>query len=148
MKQQNHVDIQATPATVFAILTDGKRLAEWVEGVIENEELEMVEGITGSTFRQVYEESGRKMEFQGVVTAYELDRAMAIHMVGSCFDLDVGYRLEALEDDRGTRLIQDAVVHYKGLWKVLGFLMAPFMKKSGAKRLAEDFGRLKRLCEA
>ena len=146
MKNTFSMDIQAPPSAVFHWLDDPKRVMEWAEGVVENEDLVKQPGEVGSTFRQVYEERGRRMEFQGRVTAYEKDRRLGIAMVGDGFDLDVEYELEPTSS--GTRLVQNSDVHFKGVWKVMGFLMAPFMKKAGEKKCLEDFDRLKALAEA
>ena len=146
MKSTYHVDIDAPPAKVFRVLDDPDNIVKWSAGVVENEQLQEREEKVGSTFRQVYSEKGREMEFQGVVTRYEKDRALGVHLEGSGFNLDVDYTLEA--QGQGTRLVQDSEVQFKGLWKIMGFLMAPFLKKAGCAQLTEDFGRLKALCEA
>lgn len=146
MKQTHHIDIQAPPEKVFRVLDDPEKIIEWSAGVVENENLTETEGKVGSTFRQVYEERGRRMEFQGVVTRYEQDHAIGVHLEGSGFNLDVDYSLQPIES--GTRLVQDSEVHFKGLWKVMAFVMTPFMKKAGCKQLEEDFGRLKAMAEA
>lgn len=145
MKQTHHVDIQASPEKVFSVLDDPSNIVKWAGGVVENENLDVKDENVGTTFRQVYDEKGRRMEFQGVVTKYEKDRAMGVHLEGSGFDLDVDYTLQPMAG--GTRLVQDSEVHFKGLWKVMGVLMMPFMKKAGCKQLEEDFGRLKAMCE-
>ncbi len=144
MKQSHHVDIQSTPDKVFYWLDDAERVMQWIEGVVENEDLEVKEGHVGFTFRQVYE-NGRKMEFQGIVTDYEKDRRLGLSMVGQFFDLDVDYVLEPRGSS--TRLTQNSSARFKGLWKLMGPLMGPFMKKAGLKKLNEDFARLKALCE-
>ena len=145
MKQSHHVDIQTTPDRVFYWLDDAERVMQWIDGVVENEDLEVKEGHVGSTFRQVFDENGRKMEFHGVVTDYEQDRRLGVSLVGQFFDLDVDYVLEP--QGSSSRVTQNSSVRYKGLWKVMGPLMAPFMKKAGQKKLDEDFARLKALCE-
>lgn len=146
MNQSQYVDIDAAPERVFRWLDDSQRVMEWVEGVVENEDLEVVDGRVGSTFRQVYVENGRRMEFHGRVTAYERDRSLGVHLVGDLFDLQVDYSLDA--QGGTTRLTQDSEVRFKGLWKLLGVVMCKLAKKSGQRKLAEDFGRLKKLCEA
>ncbi|MEM7203119.1 MAG: SRPBCC family protein [Planctomycetota bacterium] len=145
MKYSHHVDIDAPPAAVFHWLDDSQRVMQWLKGVEENEDLEVTPERVGSTFRQVFVENGRRMEFQGVVTGYERDRRLRVAMSGQAFDLDVDYVLEPR--GAGTRLTQTSSGTFHGAWKVLGFLMLPIMKRAGTKKLMEDFGRLKALAE-
>ena len=145
MKQSHHLELEAPPEKVFFWLDDSDRVMQWAKGVVENEDLTTTEEGVGSTFRQVYEENGRKMEFQGTCTAYEKDKRLAIHMTGKMFDLDVDYRL----DDLGgrTRLTQVSEVRWKGLMKLFSPIMSWMAKKQGDDCLTEDFGRLKSLVE-
>ena len=145
MHNSFQLDVEAPPETVFEWLGDPERFMQWAKGVVENEPLEETPDKVGSTFRQVYEERGRKMEFQGRVTAWEDNRRLGIAMTSSCFDLDVDYTLEPTP--QGTRLTQDSEVTFKGFMRFVAPLMAPFMKKSGEKCIREDFGRLKALAE-
>lgn len=144
MKNSFEHDIAAPPERVFALVNDASRLPDWVPNIVENEELEYQEGKVGSTFRQVYDERGHRMEFDGVTTAWEANRRLGVHLTGKSFDMDVDYHLEPI--DTGTRLRQDSAVQFKGFWKVLGPLMCPFMKKSANKQLKESFEKLEAIC--
>ena len=99
---------------------------QWAKGVVENEDLEVKEGGVGSTFRQVYEENGRKMEFQGKTTAFEKNRRVRVFLTGKMFDLDVDYHLEDLGGR--TRLTQDSEVQFKGAMRFMAPVMTLFMK--------------------
>jgi hypothetical protein len=57
-----HIDIDAAPERVFYWLDDAEHVMQWAKGVVENEDLVKTEVKVGSTFRQVFEENGRKME--------------------------------------------------------------------------------------
>ncbi len=146
MKQVHSTEFAAPPAAVFHWLDDPQRVMQWIEGVVENENIDETEEKVGTTFRQVFEENGKRMNFSGVVTAWEQDRRMAIAMEGDFFDMQVDYELEPTQS--GTRMTQTTTFQFKGLWKVLGLLMLPLMKKSGTKKLLADWERLRVLCEA
>lgn len=145
MKNSFHIDIDTSPDRVFYWLDDSKRIMKWAKGVVENEDLEITQERVGSTFRQVYEESGRKMEFQGRCTAYEANKRIGVHMVGKMFDLDVDYELEDLGGR--TRLTQNSEVKWKGAMKLASPLFTLMAKDQGEKCIKEDFGRLKGLAE-
>jgi uncharacterized protein YndB with AHSA1/START domain len=129
VKNHFEIEIAATPAQVFHWLDDSERVMQWAENVTHNEDLTTTPEKVGSTFRQVYTENGRDMEFEGRCTAFEPDRKLAVFMTSKMFHLDVTYTL----DDLGgrTRLTQDSQVHWQGLLKLFGPVMALFMRKSG-----------------
>jgi len=145
MKNTYHIDIEASPDRVFYWLDDSKRVMEWAKGVVENEDLERTEERVGSTFRQVFEENGRKMEFQGRCTAYEANKRLGVFLDGLMFDLDVDYELEDLGGK--TRLTQTSEVKWKGMMKLAAPMLMTMAKEQAEKSLERDFGLLKRLAE-
>ena len=146
MKNTYSIEIDATPERVFYWLDDAERVMEWVPNIVENEDLEITEDKVGSTFRQVYEEHGKRMEMQGIVTGYEPNKRLACEINGQQFDLFLDYRLEDLSGR--TRLTQDSAVKFKGFFKILGPIMVPFIKKSSMKQLEESFSKLKNFVES
>jgi hypothetical protein len=146
MKTLISIEIEAPPRRVFPWIEDGEKLRAWIPTLVENERLVETENIVGSTFRQVYLERGRRMEMYGVVTAYELDRRLACHIKGDAFDLEVKYELEDLGGR--TRLKQESEVTMKGVFKLIGVVMSPLMKKSSMKQAEDGFVKLKSLAES
>ena len=141
------IEINATPERVFYWLDDSQRILQWVPNIVENEDLEVTEDKVGSTFRQVYDENGKRMEMQGVVTAYTPNRQVACDICGDIFDLSVDYQLEDLGEK--TRVTQTASVRFKGfIMKTIGPLLMLFAKKSSTKQLEDSFAKLKELAEA
>lgn len=146
MRSTYSVDIRATPERIFTWLDDAKRCMEWCDWCVESEDLAVAEGRVGSTFRQVYVEGGRRMEFFGTCTEYVANKRLGARLTGERFDLEVHWSLAPMTT--ATRLTQTSRVRFKGLMKLLGPLMTPFMRKAGLRQLEGDFGRLKELCEA
>ena len=146
MKNTYSLEIDAAPEQVFLWLDDNERLLEWLPNIVENENLEVTDNKVGSTFRQVYVENGRRMEMHGKVTAHEPNRRIRCEITGDSFDLDVDYLLEDLGGR--TRLTQYSEVHMKGFFKIVGFLMGPFMKKASSNQADGSFNKLKQLVEA
>ena len=139
------IEIDAAPEKVFYWLEDSQRVMRWMPKVKVSEDLEVTPERVGSTFRQVYEENGRPMEFQGRVTAFEENRRIGVHLQGQFFDLDTVYTLEDLGGR--TRLSQEADVTYKGLFKWMAPLLNLISKKSSQRELEEGFERLRGLSE-
>ncbi|MEM7233687.1 MAG: SRPBCC family protein [Planctomycetota bacterium] len=145
MQHTDHVDIEAPRDRVFYWIDDDERVKKCITGAIENRNIEVTEDRVGSTFHQVFEENGQLMEFDGIVTEYVKDERLGVHMKGKMFQLDVLYVLE--DHDGGTRVTQHSKVVFNGFWKLVGPIMAFLCKKQGAKKLQDDFARLKDLCE-
>jgi hypothetical protein len=99
-------------------------------------------GGTGSTFRQVYLENGRRIEMLGIVTAYEQDRYLACDIRSDVFDLAVDYRLD--EVSGRTRLTQNSKLQFKGLaMRLMGAFLKPMMRRMTAKQYGDAFAKLK-----
>ncbi len=144
MKQSLSVDIPRPREAVFPTVLDN--LSEWSEACAEDEVLEKVgDGEAGTTFRVVTEERGRRMEFQGVVTAHEPPRHSAVSLTGPAFDIDVAYDFDELEG--GTRVTQTSEVKPKGFFKVLFFLMKPLIKRQGCDAQTKELDAMRAYCE-
>lgn len=143
MRNEGSIEIDRPIDEVFRVTND--HVAEWSIIVVENEVLDEKPDGVGTTFRTVTEESGKRMEFQGVVTRHEPPRASAIHMTGQMFDIDVEYYFEDLGGR--TRVTQRSNVAGKGFFKVFLFLFGWLMNKSSCKALDKELESLKRYCE-
>ncbi len=139
------IEINARPDIVFSWLDEPHKLQQWLPNIVENEVLQEVEGGVGTTWRQVYEESGRRMEMFGELTLYQPGKRLSCAMTGKMFDLDIDYLLEDLGGR--TRLTQHSVVKMKGLFKILALFMSKMMKKSQENQADESFSTLKKLAE-
>ncbi len=146
MKSSLSIEIDASPERVFCWLEDAERVMQWVPNIVENENLEVTEEKVGSTFRQVYVENGRRMEMFGLITEYEPNRQWNLEIDGSGFKLFLEYRLEDLGGR--TRLTQDTDIQFKGLFKIIGLIMAPLLRKSSRKQHEDSFQKLKNLAES
>lgn len=118
---------------------------EWSIIVVEDEVIESKPGGTGSTFRVVTEERGRRMEFQGTVLKQDAPRLQEVIMRGEQFDMHVTYSFEDLGDS--TRLIQRSDVQARGFLKVMFVLFGWAMKKSGCDAQMNELKNLKRILE-
>ena len=146
MKSNYSIDIDAAPATVFKWIYDTEHNRQWLPNLVEATVVHTAPGNVGNRFHQVYVENGRRMEMDGVVTAYEQDRYLACEISGP-FQLKVTYRLENIGGR--TRVTQNSEVRFKGvLMKLIGALIKPLMRKMSTKNNADAFARLKQLAEA
>ena len=117
-----------------------EKVAEWSLTVVKDEVIEDHNGV-GTTFLCVTEENGRRMDFQGLVTAWEPPIRSAINLTGKSFDIEAEYRFEDLNGR--TRVTQESTVSGKGLVKIMFFLFGWFLNKQGCEAVSNELESLK-----
>ncbi|MEM9644724.1 MAG: SRPBCC family protein [Planctomycetota bacterium] len=132
------IEIDRPIDEVFVYTND--QVAEWSLTVVEDVPDGDKKGV-GETFRCVTHKDGERMEFQGVVTAWEPPIRSAIQLIGKSFDIEAEYRFEDL--DGRTRVTQESDVSGKGFVRLLFFLFGWAMNKQGCKAVAEELQSLK-----
>lgn len=144
MKSELSIVIDRPIAEVFDYTLN--HVSEWSIVCVEDEVIDQKPGEVGTTFRMVTEERGQRIEFRGVVQAYEPPTRSVAHLESKQFDIDVEY----LFADVGgrTRVIQRSAVTGKGMIKVMFVLFGWLMKKSSCKAQESELASLKRHCEA
>lgn len=145
MQSRVSIDVDRPIAQVFEYTNEN--LSEWSLTCVEDEVIEEKNGGgVGTTFRVVTEEKGRRMEFTGTVTRYDVPTHSACFLVGDHFDIDVSYTYEDLGESR-TRVTIESNVTGKGFVRVMFFLFGWLMKSSGCKAQENELTSLKRHCE-
>jgi len=135
------LDIQRSPAEVFAYLTDIDRLPEWQSGVVEARWEGQGGPATGARARQVREFRGRQTEAELQVTAYEPDRRFALDTLSGPVSLTLDCTLEP--NNGGTRLLVAGEGEAAGIAKFAG----PMIGRKIEKQFKGDFETLKRNVE-
>lgn len=123
-----------------------ENVTSWSNYVVEREMIdENPEGV-GTRFRTVTEDRGQRMEYQGVITAFEAPYTLAIRLHGQLLDIEAAYALENL--GYRTKVTQFSKVTGKGLTQLF-FLFFGWMI-SQAFRDAQDreLNSLKQYCES
>jgi carbon monoxide dehydrogenase subunit G len=77
------LEIHAPVATIFAIVDDEQRLAEYVPGVTRVEDVQRTDRHIGDSIRVVYSLLGRPMPQRFVTTAWSRNEQIAMNMEGS-----------------------------------------------------------------
>ncbi len=144
MKHEVSIEIDRPIEEVFDYTNN--HVSDWSITVVEDEVIEEKEGGVGSTFRIVTEESGRRMDFDGVITHWDPPRSSAIQLTGKSFDIDTRYDFEDLGGR--TRVTQVASVRGKGFVGVLLVLCGWLLQKSACKASQREFDSLKSKIEA
>jgi len=145
MKLTYTIDINSTPEIVFSWLGTPERAMMWQTSVSKTEILHETPNMIGTTFREVVEENGRRVEMNGVVTDYRKDQVLAMHLDSKYNNVDVEYRLE--EIGGRTRLTMISNIRLRSFLRVLSIILWPAFKKKLLGQLNREYASLKELCE-
>jgi uncharacterized protein YndB with AHSA1/START domain len=145
MKISNEIEIQATRKKVFYWLDDPNRAKEWMTSVTRSEILKETPNRIGTTFSEYIEENGHGIEMRGIVTEFVSNERFAVHLESDINTVDVRFTL--IEKGNMTQLKQDALIHFKGMMKVVSIFLRTAIKKKISSQTQKEFARLKELCE-
>jgi uncharacterized protein YndB with AHSA1/START domain len=138
MRIEQELQIAAEPATVFAVLTDPKRLPEWQKGTVAVERDSEGPLLENERFSEVHRAMGRESRSTVEVTACEPPRLFALHVDSGPIPLDGRWELQPRNG--GT------VLHFTGEGPIGGVkaLLRPLL----ARQLRSHHKRLKELVES
>ena len=145
MKISYSMDINCTPEQVWYWLGDPERAMVWQTNVSKTEVIEKTPDMIGTTFRETVEENGSGVEMSGIVTDYQENRSLAMHLSGKYNLVDMSWRIEKAGEL--TRLNTYADIRFKSFLKILNLLMRRTFRRKITEQLQGEFARLKELCE-
>ena len=141
------VEIQGPPATVWAWLTDGDKMKQWVGWVAEVRPVVSKVGVGAKEVWVMHDANngGAVVEVTSTCTEYVPQSRMTVALSApGSFAGDQSYTLADAGNGR-TRLEVDGRYRYL-MW--LAQLMEPVITPSAEKKMAEDLSHLKSLIEA
>lgn len=125
---------------VFAFLMDPSKLTSWQANLIKSEPLTEGPLRLGSRFREVRRLGGKESEFQGEITAFELNRHFETRTLTKP-EVRVSYSLEP--EKGGTRLHHRFTMQTRGMMRLLEPMIASSIKRESET----DFAVLKHILE-
>jgi len=146
MAQQSSAEtwIAASPPAIFPWLFHPERIARWVGGTVECRALDDAPLARGARIRHVVDQSGRRLEIDIVIVAWEPPTHLVLDQaISGLFDMTMTQRLEARDD--GTRLLTELSAELRS---IAARLAAPLVAPQVKAKLEEDLQRLKGLVEA
>ena len=144
MRTERSIEIDRPIDDVFRITNED--VAKWSIIVVEDELIDEGNKGVGTRFRTVTEDHGKRMEFQGVVTAFDPPYALAIKLTSQFFDIEAAYAFEDL--GYRTKVTQLSKVTGKGFLKLILLLIGGMMNKASCDALDKELNSLKKYCEA
>jgi hypothetical protein len=139
-------EILKPPEFVFPWIAEPEKAMQWQKNVKEGEIIINRSEVVGTTFKEVIEEDGNRLEMQGVITKFIKNQAIEFHLESKIHQLDVGYFLEGL--NQATKITVDARINWKFPMNLLSLFIGKKMKKGIAEQMEAEILELKRICEA
>ncbi len=142
MKLQRTVDTDASPAVVFAYLSDFTHTNEWDPGTVETR-LVSGDGGVGTTYHNTSKFMGRQTELTYEVVTHQPDTRFALR--GENSSVVAQDTMVIAPRGTGSRVTYSADFDFKGLGKLIAPLLAPALKKLGdeaEKGLQENLAKL------
>lgn len=136
---ESSIEIERSPADVFAYLTDVERVPEWQATCEQVTRISDEPLAVGSTFTDVRTFLGHKGESTVEVVELEAERRFSVKTAAGPIPFEVHHTLEA--DGEGTRLTIAAEAG--GVPRLAGALVTP----QGEGQLRGDLERLKQILE-
>jgi len=137
--------IPRPPDVVFPWIAEPEKAMRWQKNVRGGEFLHRTPEMIGSTFTEIIEEDGGRLEMTGIVTKYIENRLIGFHIASRLHDFDVEYRLEPVGGDSKFRI--EAEIRWKFPMNILGLFIGRQMKENLLKELRSETQELKEMCE-
>lgn len=135
-RSEASIEIDRPAPEVFPWLLEPEKRLQWVAGLRSSEPLDE------TSFREVVQEAGRRIEARATVVRQEPPHALDVAMTGRGFEARVEHRLS--EREGKTRLTSSFDLELGGLGRFAG----PLVGRQTQRSLEQSLGRLKELLEA
>ena len=139
---QSSITINRSPGHIARILLDPEKAPLWNTGLEKFEVLSETPGLVGSKARLHFEQGARRYVMEDELLEVEPDRRFLSRVSGDALEAEVETLLAPV--DGGTLV----TVRWTGVGRrrVLRLLL-PLMRRSMARQILVDLGKLKRLAE-
>ena len=128
MKLQRSVETTASPAAVFAYLSDFTTTNEWDPGTVRTERVSGDGGV-GTTYRNISTFMGRETELTYEVVRHQPDSLFALR--GENASVVAHDSMEIAPLGEGSTVTYTADFEFKGLGRLVAPLLRPALKRLG-----------------
>jgi hypothetical protein len=102
--------------------------------------------IIGTTFKEIIEEDGKRLEMHGLITKYTQNRTIGFHIESKIHEFDVSYSVEQI--DKETKVSIDAIIKWKFPMNFIGLFVGKKMEEGLLGQIKSEVLDLKRICES
>lgn len=137
MKFSESIEIDQPAERVAELFANPDHLDQWMNGLQNIEQLSGTPGSQGAKSRLTFQTGKRKMEMVETITKRDLPKEFSVTYDTNGVFNTVKNSFTKLSESR-SRLVVDTEYQFKGIMKIMGFLMSGTFKKQTRKYL-EDF---------
>lgn len=137
MKFSESIEIDQPAERVAELFANPDHLDQWMDGLQNIEQLSGTPGSQGAKSRLTFQTGKRKMEMVETITKRDLPKEFSVTYDTNGVFNTVKNSFTKLSESR-SRLVVDTEYRFKGIMKIMGFLMSGTFKKQTRKYL-EDF---------
>ena len=137
------IQINRSPAEVFALLDNTSRAPEWLESCVAIRRISPGPKGVGATLHYSYRQGSRPGVMDGIVTAYTPGTKLGMRFTDSRFAVDVGFDLGPV--GAGTQVRHECRITPAS---IMGRLMTPLIQLGNRRQVHHNLARLKTLLEA
>lgn len=144
MNIERIIDLEASPARVWALLTEPDQVKRWITELVDDVPTTPPPTGAGTWTRMTIREGSRTVEYATEILVFELHRELVLEMRGGSLGahpMRVSYRLDP-RDGGAARLT------YRASWRprgILLWLLLPLITVMGRRNLRRSLGRLAEL---
>jgi uncharacterized protein YndB with AHSA1/START domain len=142
-RNEHSVEIERPPEAVFPYLVEADKRLRWMGALKEAAQLTDGPPGLGTRFRDVFEQSGQRIEIDTEIVEWEPSERLGTRLRGSAFEASGRQRLERL--DGGTRVTTSLETEYRSR---IARLMAGVITRQAQAQLERDHARLKEILES
>jgi dehydrogenase/reductase SDR family member 12 len=140
MRVREVIEVRAPLEEAFAYVADFSTAAEWDPGIVQSRRVNNGPPSAGATYDVIALFRGNRVPFRYAVREYEENRRILIVGEGAKARSTDEILFEPTEG--GTRIVYDATLEMKGLYRLAGPFVGAEFQKMGAKALAGLKSRL------
>jgi carbon monoxide dehydrogenase subunit G len=133
-------DVQKPPSEVFAVLDDFASTPRWNSRCVEVKQVSPGPHQEGARLLYVYRDPGRQGQMDGVISAYEPNRALKMQYHDRMMEISVGFKLEP--KGSGTHVQHEIQISPRSL---VARLMTPVIRGATRKQTQDSVEKLKAL---
>lgn len=140
------IDIALTPENLFPWISRPDKAMLWQKGVKGSEILLETPERIGTTFKEVFEEDGKQLEMNGMITGFVQNESISFYLESKIHTVDVSYAM-SVNEEKSTLEVK-GTVKWKFPMNLVNLFIGRKIRNRMMQQTESELAELKRLCES